>query len=267
MGILIRLLSNQKKVSVPAGLEHSLLIAKALADRSRLLLLKALESGALCAEEMAGLLDLSPSTVSFHIKKLTDAGLIITSREQYYTVCALSPSVLDMPIRALLDFGPPAHAAPARVDSRRREVQKVVDTFFVDGELRKMPAQRWKREIVLERLAALFPPGTYSEKEVNRRLNQVYSDHCLARRLLVDEGFFTRSQGVYARVDRPASRRETGPASLPGTTTGDRRRRDSNSGDKKMNSDKKIKREEYKRADKTAGIFRITNVATGKVLP
>lgn len=82
---------------------------------------------------------------------------------------------------------------------RRRDV---VLRAFIDewGRLRVIPARRAKRLVVLDYLAQLFEPGErYDEVEVNRRLRDVYGDVAALRRYLVDEGFLSRSSGLYWR--------------------------------------------------------------------
>jgi hypothetical protein len=77
---------------------------------------------------------------------------------------------------------------------------KVDRAFFDDGRLRRMPAKRSKRLIVLDRLAQLFEPGrTYREQAVNDALVTVHPDYAMLRRYLVDEGFLAREFGWYWR--------------------------------------------------------------------
>ena len=56
-------------------------IFKALSDRNRLRILKALQSKNLCACEIKELLKLANSTVSQHLKILRNAGFIIEEKE------------------------------------------------------------------------------------------------------------------------------------------------------------------------------------------
>src|SRR6266700_5124951 len=64
---------------------------------------------------------------------------------------------------------------------------RVVESFFTgEGRLRAIPAQRTKREIVLQRLAAAFEPDhTYGEREVNTILRRFHDDVATLRRELV----------------------------------------------------------------------------------
>ncbi|MBD3316871.1 MAG: metalloregulator ArsR/SmtB family transcription factor [Chitinivibrionales bacterium] len=57
-------------------MEHVLLVAKALADESRVRTVMALRGGELCACQIIALLRLAPSTVSKHMNILYHAGLV-----------------------------------------------------------------------------------------------------------------------------------------------------------------------------------------------
>ncbi len=63
--------------------EQSLAIMKALADESRLAIVNSLLEHSQYVEEIAKRHDLAPSTVSFHLKKLEQAGLVKSRKEQY----------------------------------------------------------------------------------------------------------------------------------------------------------------------------------------
>ncbi len=70
-----------------------------------------------------------------------------------------------------------------------------------DGRLRVVPRRRAARLAVLDVLATEFQPGLrYSEDDVNRALSRFHPDHCALRRLLVEEEFLDRKDGVYWRI-------------------------------------------------------------------
>ena len=64
--------------------ENALKIFKSLSDMSRLRIIQSLTKGDMYTELLAERLSLTPSTVSFHMKKLEDAGLVVPRKEQYY---------------------------------------------------------------------------------------------------------------------------------------------------------------------------------------
>jgi hypothetical protein len=87
-------------------------------------------------------------------------------------------------------------------DGLSREQQAVLRAFVDDdGRLRRIPARRAKRLVVLDRIVQVFEVGeSYPELEVNALLRAFHDDVAALRRYLVDEGFLSREQGVYWRT-------------------------------------------------------------------
>lgn len=169
---------------------------KALADNSRLLIISALKDKPQYVEELSQRLELSPSTISFHLKKLELAGLVVKEKQQYYTVYSLDQDIFDKPLSEFLDFENTARLLQEeRVHQYR---QKVLNTFIQKGKLTRMPAQYKKRWIVLEQVLNKFQPGRkYLEQEVNEIIGSFYGDHCTIRRFFIDERVMEREQGTY----------------------------------------------------------------------
>ena len=67
---------------------------KCLADRSRLQILKSLAMEDMYVERLAERLGITPSTVSFHLKKLTDAGAVTSYKSQYYMMYSLKKDII-----------------------------------------------------------------------------------------------------------------------------------------------------------------------------
>jgi biotin operon repressor len=177
---------------------------KALADPSRLRLLAALRERPLYPEVLAERLKLSPSTVSFHLKKLEAAGLVTSSREQYYVVYRPVEALLGRTLGELVRLD----GAEEREQSGRERAyrRKVLETFFAYGRLRSIPVQRKKRRIVLEQLVESFElDRDYPESEVNEVLGEYHEDFCTLRRELIMEKLMTRAEGVYRRTERASA--------------------------------------------------------------
>ena len=66
---------------------------KCLADKSRLQILKSLVKEEMYVERLAERLNLTPATISFHLKKLEDAGAVTSRKEQYYTMYSIRNEV------------------------------------------------------------------------------------------------------------------------------------------------------------------------------
>lgn len=179
--------------------ENALKVFKCLSDMSRLRIVQSLTRGEMYTELLAERLGLTPSTVSFHMKKLEDAGLVVSRKEQYYTVYSLNRDVLEKTIYEV------AASEPEQIDEqqKREEVyrQKVIRAFFEYGKMRAIPVQRKKKLICYELIAEHFEPGrVYEEKEVNAIISPIYEDYCTIRRDMISEGIFRRDGTRYVRL-------------------------------------------------------------------
>ena len=77
---------------------------KALSDPVRREILNLLKGGRLTAGEIAGKLDMTAATVSYHLSQLKKAGLIFESREKNYIYYSLNASVLEEVLLWLQDL-------------------------------------------------------------------------------------------------------------------------------------------------------------------
>ena len=180
----------------------------ALADPKRLILVGLLAERPRYVEALAETLALSPSTVSFHLKKLREAGLVTATREQYYLNYTLRPGWLERSLGSLIR----AERLPRQALERREQAyrQRVLSRCFEHGRLLEIPRRRKRRQIVLEQLADLFEPDrAYHEQEVDKLLGAFFTDACALRCALVDERLLARAQDTYTRVSQP-------PPRLPG---------------------------------------------------
>lgn len=178
---------------------EALRLFKCLSDRSRLQILKSLSIEDMHVERLAQRLALTPPTVSFHLKKLTEAGAVTAEKCQYYMVYSLNRELFRQEMLDILL----AESEDATEQQRRDEDyrKKVLESFFVNGKLVSIPAQRKKERIILERIAENFEPGrAYSEREVNIIIADFHDDFCTIRRDMVAEKLLSREDGVYRRV-------------------------------------------------------------------
>jgi predicted transcriptional regulator len=168
---------------------------KALADASRLKIVGLLANRAYSVEELAALLKLKPSTVSHHLAKLTQVGLVSAKTESYYNVYHLEEKMLEEKTRRLFsreDFT----TAIEDVDLDTYDRKVIADYARKDGSLKTIPAQRKKLEAVLRHVVKAFEPDKrYSEKQVNRILSGFHEDTASLRRELVGYGLMKREGG------------------------------------------------------------------------
>jgi DNA-binding transcriptional ArsR family regulator len=69
---------------------------KALADETRLNIIALLLQGPHTGEQLAALLDLRPSTISHHLARLRQAGLVRAEAESYYSVYHFNSGSLEL---------------------------------------------------------------------------------------------------------------------------------------------------------------------------
>lgn len=173
---------------------------KCLADKSRLQILKSLAIEDMYVERLAERLDLTPATISFHLKKLADAGAVTSCRTQYYTVYSLRREVFLTRILDIICAESDEAAAQSRREAEYR--QRVIDSFFEYGRLKSIPAQRKKERIILEEIVKAFEPGRiYTEREVNIIIADFHDDFCTIRRDMIGERLMARENGKYWRID------------------------------------------------------------------
>lgn len=170
-----------------------------MADRSRLQILKSLLEEDMYVERLAQRLELTPATVSFHLKKLMDAGAVSSRREQYYTMYSINKEVFQCRILDIL--GEKSSDAQRQQEREARYRQRVLDSFFEYGRLKAIPAQRKKERICLEEIAKELELGRpYPERELNQVLLRFHQDYCTLRRDMISEGILRREEGLYTRL-------------------------------------------------------------------
>ena len=168
---------------------------KALADASRLKIVGLLAVQPLSVEQISEMLGLRPSTVSHHLARLSEAGLVSARAESYYNVYMLVTERLEGMARRLLAKDTlPAVAADIDLNAYDRKV--IADYSLPGGSLKTLPSQRKKLEAVLRHVQRAFEPGVrYSEMQVNEILKQFHPDTATLRRELVGYHLLERQGG------------------------------------------------------------------------
>ena len=173
---------------------------KCLADKSRLQILKSLAMEDMYVERLAERLGITPSTVSFHLKKLTEAGAVTSRKSQYYMMYSLRRDIFDTTILKIIQEESDEADLQAKRDAEYR--QRVIDAFFEYGKLKSIPTQRKKERIILEEIAKSFEPGrTYTEPEVNEIIERFHDDFCTIRRDMIGEKIMARENGNYWLIE------------------------------------------------------------------
>ena len=175
---------------------------KALADGNRLKIVGLLAQQPYSVEQLAAMLHLRPSTVSHHLSKLSEAGLVSGRTESYYNVYELESEALRGIAQSLLSNETlPAVAATVDTNAYSR---KILDDFLLpDGSLKSIPAQRKKLEAVLQHIAHDFEPGKhYTEKQINDILSRFHEDTATLRRELIGYRILARAGGEYWMTEK-----------------------------------------------------------------
>jgi biotin operon repressor len=171
-----------------------LLFFKALADANRLKIVGLLARRPYSGEELAALLGLKASTVSHHLSRLSQVGLVSARAEGYYSVFQLEESALQK-VRLLFSHKDLVTVADG-VDMDGYDRKVIADFTRPDGSLKEIPAQRKKLEAILRYVVRDFEPGnSYTEKQVNKILSRYHEDTASLRRELVGAKLMARERG------------------------------------------------------------------------
>jgi hypothetical protein len=176
-------------------------VFRALADPARLRLLAALVDERRCGKELAALLQLSPATVSHHLKVLREAGLVREEREVPYSFFVFDTEVLR---RAVVEVADPRKIQKlAAGDGLADEKRRVLENFFDGDKLRSIPAQRRKKEFVFEEILRRIPRREiYGERELSRFIEAIHPDFCTIRREFIMGKYMERQAGRYRLTPR-----------------------------------------------------------------
>jgi biotin operon repressor len=173
---------------------------KALADETRLKMVALLASKSRSGEQLAELLSIKGATVSHHLSKLADAGLVTSTSEghkKFYTLRLDAVRATAKQLQAK-DAG---LRVPEGADTDEYDRKVLKEFFHSDGSLRQLPMQRKKFLAVLKHIVKDIEPGReYTEKQINALLERRHPDTASLRRGMIDFRLMERKSGVYWRV-------------------------------------------------------------------
>ncbi len=192
----------QKPVRVkdtPPTLDTLVTLLKTLADPARLKILGFVSGEEATVEEIADALELAEATVSHHLTRLKEQGLVTVRPEGTRRLHQTDSARLNKLLQSIP--GEAIRLARGGVDPTILE-RKVLETFFEGERLKEMPARSMKKQkIVLKRIVEAFEHGVrYPEKQVNEILKRFHPDFATLRRYLVDYRFMARENNIYWRV-------------------------------------------------------------------
>jgi len=182
----------------PDKSEYLLEFFRALADEKRLQIVGLLARQDYSVEEMAAILDLSSATVSHHLRRLVDAGLVEARAEQHYHIYSLKPETLHEMSQEILS-GDRLQETTEDLDLDAYD-RKILRDYMEGDRLRQIPSQWKKREVILRYLVKQFEfDRRYTEREVNEIISRTHDDFATLRRALIDSKRMSRERETYWR--------------------------------------------------------------------
>jgi DNA-binding transcriptional ArsR family regulator len=180
-------------------------LLKALADESRLQLLRTLYQGEATVGDLARGVELGEPTVSHHLTRLREAGLVtlrMAGNQRYYRVNETGLANFKRLAAQIEQPLPPLE--PARVEDGwiyalgwLPEEEQTLRKYTQGTRLARVPVKEKDLKVILRWLATLFTPERlYTEVEVNGLLKPISADEYVTlRRELVDYGYLRRERG------------------------------------------------------------------------
>lgn len=175
---------------------------KGLANENRLKILGILADQERSVEELSALLNLKEPTVSHHLAKLKELGLVQMHPDGNTHLYRLDSEALQRMNKDI--FTPKQMSAIVQGVNYDAWERKVLNTFLDGEQLKAIPASRKKRQVILEWLVNKFEKGVeYTEKEVNQVIARHHPDCATLRREFIMNRLMEREGGggVYWRVE------------------------------------------------------------------
>jgi hypothetical protein len=171
---------------------------KALGDLTRVRIIALLQQGPLHGQAIAGKLGLKAPTITHHMAKLREVGLIKERRDKNTIYFSLNTKIFDMSAKAILTVGTGGNSN-MEMSVTDDERAAIINNFFTkDGKLKTFPAQRKKKLVVLAHMVKALEFGkVYQEKEINEYLKQFHEDYATLRRELIMCQYMYRENNQY----------------------------------------------------------------------
>ena len=174
--------------------EELLNFFKALADQNRLKIIGILAEAPHSVEDIADLLDVSSSTASHHLAKLTKAGLISAVPQGHYYQYSLNSDVLQEMSQRILS----SEVLPAlRKDISPLSYEEKVFKTFLDeeGKILAFPKSEKKFSVIIQHVFKAFESGRmYTGKEVDEIISGYSDDTASIRRAFIEYHLMERSK-------------------------------------------------------------------------
>lgn len=176
---------------------------KVLSDENRLRMVGYLSDQEQRVSDLADLLNLKEPTVSHHIARLRELGLVtlrVDGNNRYYRLNTDALEEMNAHLFNLEQINP--RAIQAEEDAQWIETLDVSDEdkqvlkgYIFNRRLKQLPPKEKKLQAILRWLITYFEQDRiYDEKQVNEILSRFHEDFAGLRRELVDFGFLDRER-------------------------------------------------------------------------
>lgn len=183
-------------------LETLLEFFRVLGNESRLKIVGLLANREHSVGELAEALELREPTVSHHLAKLKELGLVDMRAEGNNRFYRLNGKMLERLNKNVFSV---EQMASLVEDSGNEWDNKVLKNFLDGDQIKSIPAQYKKQLVILRWLVDRFEHGRrYPEAEVNEIIKRHHPDSASWRRAMVEEGFMAREGGIYWRLPEKA---------------------------------------------------------------
>lgn len=176
---------------------------KVLANEKRLKMLGILSNRECSVTELATLLDLKAPTVSHHLSRLKELGLVDMRADGNDHLHRLNVEGLQAMNKNIFGSFTEGKMVSLADDMTYEAWERKVLNIFLEGDrITAIPAGYKKRLVVLKWLVNHFEAGVkYSEAEVNEIVARYHPDYCTFRRAFIDNGLMEREDGIYWRIE------------------------------------------------------------------
>lgn len=197
-----------------------LFMLKALSEESRLDLLRLMQAEERTVGDLANALALTEPTISHHLSRLRECGLIslrTAGTQRFYRV---NPAGLSKfkDLAARIEFLQPLERVPRSAEAWidrldwSDEDKKILRAHVQNGVLVSLPLKPKRTDVILRWVITKFDPARmYTEAEVNEVLKSLYrQDYVSIRRDLVDFGYLRRERGGGSYWVTPENEKKAG---------------------------------------------------------
>jgi hypothetical protein len=174
---------------------------KAVSDPDRLRVIGVLAQKRASCMEVAVQLNLPLQDAAHHLSVLERVELVHAQADVYQ----MDLDALEVLSREQFSKARESYAPAPEISAASAKVLKAY--LKVDGSLGEIPAQPFKRHVILMHILRSFESNRdYSEREVNFILKKFHEDHASLRRYLIDTGLLERESDG-SRYWRPLKER------------------------------------------------------------